>query len=150
MLNKNPYAAYTQSALETEVMVASPHKLILMLFDGAIQAIANARRFLQEKNIPEKGRMISKAIAIVDEGLRLSLNKEVGGELAEQLDALYEYVSNTLLEANLNNDDDKLEQASRLLGELRDAWEQISPTRQAAENSTEPPPRAKPMSYGNV
>lgn len=49
MLNKNPYAAYTQSALETEVMVASPHKLILMLFDGAIQAIANARRFLQEK-----------------------------------------------------------------------------------------------------
>ena len=117
----NPAKAYANVGIETSIEGASPHKLILMLFDGALLSISLAMAHLREKRIAEKGMAISKAIDIIVNGLKLSLDTQAGGELAERLDALYEYISTRLLFANLKNDVAALEEASRLLRELRDA-----------------------------
>ena len=117
--------AYAKVGMETGVVAASPHKLIVMLFDGALVSINNAMMNMRSGNIGEKGKAISKAIMIIDSGLRAALDKKVGGEIAEGLDALYEYMSGRLLTANLKNDPAILEEVQRLLTELRDAWNQI-------------------------
>lgn len=120
--------AYAKVGMETGVVAASPHKLIVMLFDGALVSISNALVNMRSGNIGEKGKAISKAIMIIDSGLRAALDKKVGGEIAEGLDALYEYMSGRLLTANLKNDPAILEEVQRLLMELRDAWNQIGDT----------------------
>lgn len=124
--SSNPSAAYAQVGVETGVSSASPHKLILMLFDGAIMALGSATRHIGEKNIAAKGQDISKAIDIISNGLRVSLNLEAGGELADRLLALYDYMTVRLLHANLHNDLPAIEEVSRLLGELRSAWQEIA------------------------
>ncbi|MCE5180393.1 MAG: flagellar export chaperone FliS [Betaproteobacteria bacterium] len=121
----NALNAYTKVGVDANVLTASPHKLILMLFDGAIKAISLAKFSMNKKEIGPKGEAISKAIAIIDEGLKLSLDVKAGGELAENLSALYEYMCHRLLVANLKNDIGALEEVSRLLMELRDAWAAI-------------------------
>ena len=123
---KNPSAAYTQVGVETGIAEATPHKLILMLFDGAMVALASARRHMEEKDIAQKGKGISKAIDIIVNGLRASLDLQVGGELAERLYALYDYMAERLVHANLHNDLAAIEEVSHLLGELRSAWEEIA------------------------
>jgi flagellar secretion chaperone FliS len=122
----NPASAYSQVGVETGVTAASPHKLILMLFDGAIMALGSATRHMAENNIPAKGQDISKAIEIITNGLRVSLDLEAGGELADRLFALYDYMTVRLLHANLRNDLAAIEEVSGLLGELRSAWEEIA------------------------
>lgn len=129
-LPKNAANAYSKVSIETDMFVADPHKLIVMLFDGAVRAICNASIYMHEGNVPEKGRSISHAISIIESGLRASLNKDVGGELARNLDALYGYMARQLLFANVHNDQAKLEEVKKLLLELKGAWEQIAPTRQ--------------------
>ena len=124
--SSNPASAYAKVGVETGVTAASPHKLILMLFDGAIMALGSAQRHMAEKNIPAKGQDISKAIEIITNGLRVSLDLEAGGELAERLFALYDYMTVRLLHANLHNDTAAIEEVTRLLGELRSAWEEIA------------------------
>jgi flagellar secretion chaperone FliS len=119
--------AYAKVGIETGVVAASPHKLIVMLFDGALAAVATALQHMKTGNIPGKGQSISKAITIIDSGLRASLDHKVGGEIAVNLDALYEYMSNQLMTANLNNQAELLEEVQRLLQELRSAWEAIAP-----------------------
>lgn len=121
-----PAAAYAKVGLETGVVNADPHKLILMLFDGAILAVSNAIGHMERKEIAAKGMAISRAIDIVSSGLQLSLNKEAGGELAQRLDALYDYLCDRLLHANLKNDKAALEEVCRVLMELRDAWQEIA------------------------
>src|ERR1035437_7913785 len=101
--------AYAKVGIETGVMAASPHKLIVMLFDGAMISVSDAIQHMRAGNIPAKGAAISKAISIIDDGLRASLNKEAGGELALNLEALYEYMSRRLLIANLKNQPEILE-----------------------------------------
>jgi len=120
--------AYAKVGIETGVVAASPHKLIVMLFDGAMTAIANGLTNMRTGNIGEKGKAISKAILIIDSGLRASLDKNAGGEIAQGLDSLYEYMSGRLLQANLENKPEILEEVQRLLGELRDAWNAIGDT----------------------
>ena len=120
--------AYAKVGLETSVVSASPHKLIVMLYDGAMVAVLSGLTFMKAGNIPEKGRAISKAIQIVDNGLRASLDRDAGGQIADGLDALYEYMGARLLTANLNNDPAILEEVHRLLAELRDAWNAIGAT----------------------
>src|SRR5689334_14605377 len=93
--------AYAKVGLETGVTAASPHKLIVMLYDGALAAIMTGITQMKAGNVQEKGKAISKAIQIIDNGLRASLDKEVGGEIAQNLDALYDYMSRRLLEANI-------------------------------------------------
>lgn len=121
-LARNALNAYTQVGVDVNVSVASPYKLILLLFDGAIKAIAKAKYHMEKKEIALKGEAISKAIAIIDEGLKLSLDTKSGGELAENLSSLYDYMSNRLLLSNLHNDMAGLDEVSRLLAELRGAW----------------------------
>ncbi len=116
---------YAQVGVETGVAAADPHKLILMLFDGTLAAISNARLAMSRKEIAAKGSAIGKAIEIIDGGLKASLDLAAGGQLAERLSALYDYMLQRLLVANLRNDADALDEVTRLLNELRGAWAQI-------------------------
>lgn len=118
--------AYNKVGVETGVVSASPHKLVLMLFDGAVLAVANAIGHLERNEIAAKGESISRAIDIVSMGLQVSLDKESGGELALRLDALYDYICDRLLHANVRNDRAALEEVNRLLQELRGAWQEIA------------------------
>lgn len=124
--------AYAKVGIETGVVAASPHKLIVMLFDGALAALATALQHMNTGNIPGKGQALSKAIAIIDSGLRASLDHKVGGDIAANLDALYEYMSNQLMTANLKNQPELIEEVQRLLQDLRSAWEAIAPEMPAA------------------
>jgi len=114
--------AYANVGLETGVASASPHKLIIMLYDGALAALMGAKGNIATGNIAAKGTALSKAITIIDNGLRASLDKEAGGEIAANLDALYDYMSRRLLQANLHNDVAIVEEVHRLLADLREAW----------------------------
>ncbi len=118
-------AAYAKVGTETGVFDASPHRLVLMLFDGALAALGTARAQMQVGDTAAKGTSISKAIAIIDDGLKASLDLSVGGETAANLHALYEYMSKQLLLANLRNNPAILEEVRGLLTELRAAWETI-------------------------
>ena len=117
--------AYANVGLETGVMAASPHKLVVMLFEGAMLQVTLAKQHLKDGKIAAKGKAISRAIAFIETGLRASLNKKVGGELALNLDALYSYMSRQLLAANSKNDSVILDEVYRLLNELKGAWEAI-------------------------
>lgn len=119
--------AYSNVGVETGVAAASPHKLIVMLFEGAMVAIVSATQHMQSGDIAAKGAAISKAISIIDNGLRASLDKQVGGEIALNLDALYEYMSNRLLIANLQNEPAILDEVYQLLKGLKDSWQAMTP-----------------------
>ncbi|AOX99306.1 flagellar export chaperone FliS [Jeongeupia sp. USM3] len=148
---KKALNAYGQTSVEMAVDVACPHRLVTMLFDGAIKAVAMARMHLEAGNVAEKGMATSKAIAIVDDGLRLSLDKNQGGELADNLDALYEYISNQLLQANLRNDVALFDEVLGLLGGLKQSWEAIDPVAQAAQAAEAPrQDSASVLSYGRA
>ncbi|HEY5799789.1 MAG TPA: flagellar export chaperone FliS [Burkholderiaceae bacterium] len=127
---KSAANAYAKIDMETGVLAANPHKLIVMLFDGALVALASAIQYMKDQDIAGKGQAISKAMLIIDSGLRASLDQKAGGEIAQNLDALYRYMSNALLMGNLKNQVDKLEEVQKLLIDLRDAWNAIDPSRQ--------------------
>jgi flagellar secretion chaperone FliS len=135
--------AYAKVGIETGVSSASPHKLIVMLFDGAIVSVSAAIMHMKAGNIPDKGAAISKAIMIIDSGLRASLDKKVGGEIAEGLDALYEYMGARLLQANLKNQVDTLEEVHRLLSDLRGAWNAIGEHAAAKPDGAQQPAAAR-------
>lgn len=148
MLNKmlNHYGqAQTDAAVES----ASPHKLILMLYEGALVAIAHAGLEMQHGNPAARGMFISKAIAIIDEGLKISIDMESGGGLSENLKSLYDYMSRRLLEANLRGDAVALGEVERLLKELKGAWEQIGHPKPAAASPPTAPPHVA-GSYGRA
>lgn len=117
--------AYANVGAETGVTSASPHKLVIMLFEGAMLHVTLAKQNMKAHQIAAKGKAISRAIAFIETGLRASLNKNVGGELAQNLDALYAYMSRQLLTANSKNDPAILDEVYRLLNELKEAWEAI-------------------------
>ena len=119
--------SYNDVGIETGVHAADPHKLILMLFEGALLALADGKRHMQQRQIAAKGQSLSKAIMIIENGLKASLDVKAGGELGERLAALYDYMCDRLLRANLHNRPELIDEVSRLLSELRGAWEQISP-----------------------
>ena len=131
--------AYARVGVETGVMGASPHRLIVMLYQGARKAIALARLHLQQGNIAARGEAIGKAIQIVASGLQPSLNIEAGGEIAERLDGLYGYMTRRLLEANLKQSEAMLIEVDGLLATLEDAWIGIAPevARMAAQSPAE-------------
>lgn len=124
--------AYAQVGMETQITSASPHQLITMLFDGAMTAVTNAIQHMSDNDIPAKGKSISHAILIIESGLRGALDHKAGGEIAANLDALYMYMTQTLLRANLENNPNKLKEVLRLLDELRTAWAGIDPSRRPA------------------
>lgn len=132
---QSPSDAYAQIGVETGVMAASPHKLVLMLFDGALLAIAMAKQAMLTNKISEKGEEISRAIDIISNGLKVSLDSQAGGDLAERLGALYDYMCTRLLQANLRNDQAALAEVDTLLRELKTAWEEIASDPAVVSNS---------------
>jgi flagellar secretion chaperone FliS len=117
--------AYANVDLETSIQGANPHRLILMLFEAAILSVNKAQRYMESENIPMKGMAISKAIQIIDEGLKASLDEDQGGHLAAQLKDLYVYMSHRLLLASMRNEPQGLVEVAGLLTELKEAWAAI-------------------------
>lgn len=120
-------SAYARVGVESGVMAASPHQLIVMLFDGALASLRAARLHMQQDNVAEKGKAISKAIDIVNNGLVASLDQERGGEIAGGLASIYDYVVRLLMQANLHNDEQRLDEAVGLLDDIATAWREIAP-----------------------
>ena len=142
--------AYAGTDLETTVASASPHKLVSLLFAGAVTATMRARALMAQGDVPGKGSEISRAINIIDNGLRVSVDQEAGGEIATNLIALYEYMSFRLLHANLKNDLDALDEVTRLLNELKGAWDAIGQTAVAPAPAAPAPQQRAAVSYGKV
>ena len=117
--------AYHSVGVESLANAADPHQLVVMLFNGARAALAVARGHLQRKEVAAKGVAIGKAIAIIDNGLKASLDLKVGGEIAQNLADLYDYMARRLLQANLKNDAKALDEVAQLLQQLGGAWESI-------------------------
>lgn len=138
--------AYAKVGLETGVVASSPHKLIVMLFDGALVAVRAAAVHMKAGEIEKKGNAISKAIMIVENGLRASLDKQAGGQIAHSLDALYDYIGRRLVVANLTNDTAILDEVHALLADLKGAWEAIGDS--VAPVAAVAPPR--PMAYDSL
>lgn len=118
--------SYNKVRLENGVDSANAHTLILMLYDGAALSLATAASAMRDGRTSDKGKAISEVISIISSGLQASLNIEAGGELAVRLNALYDYMCERLLHANLKNDTAALDEVSALLEELRGAWREIA------------------------
>jgi len=128
MYARNAANTYAQVGIQTGAMSASPHQLIVMLFDGARAAIARARFLMEDGQIAAKGKAISMAINIIDNGLRAALDHQAGGDIAADLELLYDYMSRHLMLANLRNDAALLTEVDGLLENLASAWAQIGDT----------------------
>ncbi|PMC21647.1 flagellar protein FliS, partial [Klebsiella aerogenes] len=127
--------AYAQVSLESSAMSASPHQLIVMLFDGALNALLRARILMNQGDIAGKGLALSKAINIIDNGLKSGLDHQQGGEIADNLAALYDYMKRRLMQANLHNDEAAIVEVVKLLENIADAWRQIGPNYQPAQGT---------------
>jgi len=117
--------AYANVCLETDVSSVEPAHLIVMLYNGALLSIARARQHMAAKDIQRKGEAVSKAVQIIDEGLKASLEVRRGGDLARQLWQLYEYMCRRLLLASLHNDPAGFDEVTKLLSDLKDAWSRL-------------------------
>lgn len=120
----HPLQGYRSQGLKEVVDGATPHALIQMLMEGALDRIASAKGFMERGSIPEKGAQISWAISIID-GLRISLDKSAGGELAQNLENLYHYMMTRLLDANVRNEPAYLDEVAGLLRQVKSAWDAI-------------------------
>ncbi|WP_150909665.1 flagellar export chaperone FliS [Marinobacter halotolerans] len=120
----NGLQAYQRVNTQTSITDADPHKLIQLLYNGAIERINMAKARMQAKDIEAKGRLITKAIEIIG-GLRSFLDFEKGGDLALRLESLYDYMERTLFEANRHNDLKKLDEVANLLRSIKDGWDGI-------------------------
>ncbi|WP_119393873.1 flagellar export chaperone FliS [Salinibius halmophilus] len=116
-------AQYQRVSTQTSVMDADPHRLIQLLFNGALAKMAVARGAIERKNFEEKNRALNSAIDIVN-GLRESLNLDAG-DLAGNLDNLYEYMIFRLFEANAKNDVARIDEVHGLLSQIKEAWDAI-------------------------
>lgn len=136
MFTATPYAssrahqhssmAYARVGVETGVGAASPHQLVAMLYSGLLDTLARARGALREGQIERKAAELTRAVRIVDEGLKAALNP-AGGELTRQLDGLYGYLSVRLTQANLRNDEAVIAECVALIEPLNEAWTAIRP-----------------------
>jgi len=126
----SPANAYAALSIDSAVQSADPHRLILLLFEGAENALAMAKLHAEQGNIAGRGEAISKGIDIIANGLKASLDIQQGGELAERLAALYDYMITRLLWANMKNDIPTLVEVQTLLAEIHEAWRLIEPGKQ--------------------
>ncbi|GAB4288117.1 MAG: flagellar export chaperone FliS [Methylophaga sp.] len=124
MINKKAIEGYGRNAVESEVNYASPYRIIQMLMEGALSKLATAKGCIARNDIAEKSRQITWGMNII-QGLRTSLDAEKGGEIAANLDALYEYMGRRLLEANVSNDPAIIDEVISLLQEVKAGWDSI-------------------------
>jgi len=129
---RNAISQYAQVGAQTAIEAADAHRLVQMLMEGALDKLAIARGHMTRGNVAEKGAHISWAISIIG-GLQASLNPEAGGDLADNLDGLYEYMARRLLESSMNSDVEILDEVIALLGSVKEAWDSIP------EDSRQPP-----------
>ena len=122
--NAGKLAAYRSTAVHAGVDAADPHRLVVMMMDGALERIAAASGLMRHGGGVEKAQLLHRAVAILDE-LRNSLNIKAGGAIATNLDALYEYMCQRIMQANAQNKPEWLEEVGKLLGEIRSAWLQM-------------------------
>jgi flagellar protein FliS len=134
--SRNMSSVYRQIDVETGVSGASAHHLITMLFNGALESIAQARGAMANGQIEIKCAAISKSVRIIDEGLKAGLNLQSGGELALQLNDLYAYITKRLTLGNLRNDPAALEECTNLLTPIREAWVAITPSNATVVRAT--------------
>ncbi|UVC27886.1 flagellar export chaperone FliS [Pantoea sp. SOD02] len=125
MYSANGTQAYAKIGVESSVMSANQQQLITLLFDGAISALVRARLFMQDNNIQGKGNSISKAINIIEGGLKQGLDEQSGDDLTDNLIGLYSYMVRRLVQANLRNDVEALEEVEGLLRNIADAWKEV-------------------------
>lgn len=125
MYQQKAKQAYQQVDLESEITNATPYQLITILYKGALSALKRAEIFMQQNNIAAKGQEITKAIDIIDTGLKQALNHDAGGEIAENLDRLYDYMIMRLLNASLENNVAYIQEVYQLLSDIASAWQQI-------------------------
>lgn len=135
--SRNAAHVYANLGLETGVVAASPHRLIVMLYEGAELAVRMAIKYINEGDIPKKSAAISKASTIILEGLHAALDPKQGGDIALQLDSLYAYMNQRLMLAHIKNEVAPLEEVLGLLRELHGAWEQIGTTARPASHSSQ-------------
>ncbi|HAU5562393.1 flagellar export chaperone FliS [Pantoea sp. Taur] len=126
MYSANGTQAYAKIGVESAVMSANQQQLVSMLFDGALSALVRARLFLQDGNIEGKGSSLSKAINIIENGLKQGLVEGSGDELTDNLVGLYAYMVRRLLQANLRNDVEAIEEVEGLLRNIADAWKEVA------------------------
>lgn len=120
---------YARQYEQTQVVTSSGVQLIVLLYDGAIQSLEIARREIQAKNVREKARHLGRAIAIIGE-LNSVLDYEQGGEIARSLRRLYDYMLAELVEANVRNNEKRLDVSLRCLSTLREAWREVAAQQQ--------------------
>jgi flagellar protein FliS len=118
---------YNQVGNQARVAVATPHELVAMLFEAYMEALAQARGAMRSGLRAEKGAALSRAVRIVEEGLRAGLDLNAGGTLARDLDELYRYLTRRLTMANLRDDEAALDECRRLVLPLQEAWAAIGP-----------------------
>jgi flagellar protein FliS len=123
--------AYRNLATESSALGADRHQLICLLFSGTLSAIGQARAALAKGDIGMKAQASSKAIRLIDEGLKVAVNRSVG-EMGESLYQLYEYCARRLLQGHLKHDDAAYAEVARLIHEIDTGWRAISPTAKAS------------------
>lgn len=148
-MNNSYVQQYSKVGMQTGVASADPHRLILMLLEGALTSVIYAKKEMEAGNIAEKGEAISKVIRIIGE-LDASLNMEAGGELAHNLRRLYDYMSIRLIEANVNNASEKLSEVATLFFQLKSAWEGIEEEVRTVSPQNKVRPPEEMVSYGKV
>lgn len=116
--------AYAKIGVESAVLSADHNQLVTLLFDGALSALVRARLFMQDGNLAGKGNSLSKAINIIEAGLKKGLDEHSGDPLADNMLELYSYMVRRLLQANLHNDVAAVEEVEGLLRNIVDAWKQ--------------------------
>jgi flagellar secretion chaperone FliS len=122
-----PIEQYRQVGTATAVALADPHQLVILLYDGAIAAVLQARHAVQTGDVATRLSTINKAMRIIDEGLKASVESNGDPALAENLRALYEHMVSRLFQANLHVAEEPLAEVLTLLGDLRSAWAAIAP-----------------------
>lgn len=113
--------AYSNNYLESQIKSASPEQLLVMFYDGAIRFGNQAIKAIEDRNIEKRNYSINKACAIITE-LNATLDHNIGGEIAKDLNRLYDYMLRELHQANSSNNTRKIEVVVQLLSELRDTW----------------------------
>ena len=135
--------SYSQADVHGGAAYASPHRVIQMLLGNVLDKVALARGNMQRGNVAAKCEHISRAIAVV-EGLRLCLDTNAGGDIARNLEDLYDYIERRLLHANMKNDLTALSEVASLVGEIKGGWDAI------ADQVGNPPMSARPVPSANV
>lgn len=125
-------SAYKKVAVHSEAVEADPYQLICMLMDGALERLHLAKAAIQRKDKVAKAQALHRVVEIIDE-LRASLNHKAGGQIADNLDRLYDYMIRRTLAANLQDDTKAIDEVNKLLSEIRGAWGSIPPAARTAK-----------------